>query len=88
MTTLMQKVINKYKRFLLVSMIMFLPVNMSSALSQEPSLLTAGAGAFGHGGSPLGRLVYEPPRTAVSCRSEARQKSLVLGLFRPAADQT
>ena len=46
MTTLMQKVINKYKGFLLVSIIMFLPVNMSSALSQEPSLFTAGAGAF------------------------------------------
>ena len=46
MTTLMQKVINKYKGFLLVSIIMFLPLYMSSALSQEPSLFTAGAGAF------------------------------------------
>ena len=46
MATLLQKVIDIYKRTLLVLMLTVLPVNTSSVLAQEPSLFTVGAGAF------------------------------------------
>mgnify|MGYP003328123885 CR=1 FL=1 len=46
MATLLQKVINIYKRSLLVLMLTVLAVNTSSVLAQEPSFFTVGVGAF------------------------------------------
>ena len=46
MATLLQKVISIFKGFLLFFVLTFLPVNTSPVLAQEPSLFTAGVGAF------------------------------------------